>query len=71
VTIRTNINLIYSNVPKLYYKVLKQDLNSFYLEKKEFIKEELNNNIKTNRSFSITLDAWTAINQDAFLGITM
>jgi hypothetical protein len=46
-------------------------LISIYLEKKSFIKEELNENIKTNGSFSLTLDAWTTINQDAYLGITM
>jgi hypothetical protein len=50
---------------------LKNDLNSIYLEKKSLIKEELQDNIKSNSSFSLTLDAWTAINQDAYLGITM
>jgi hypothetical protein len=45
------------------------DLN--YKNKLNQIKSELNNNIISNGAFSITLDAWTAINQDAFLGITI
>jgi hypothetical protein len=35
------------------------------------IKEELKAQIQRQGSFSLTLDAWTAINQDAYLGITM
>jgi hypothetical protein len=35
------------------------------------IKEELKENINSQGTFSITLDAWTGINQKAFLGITM
>jgi hypothetical protein len=41
------------------------------LAKQLKIKEELKELIKTNGSFSLTLDAWTAINQDAYFGITM
>jgi hypothetical protein len=33
--------------------------------------QELKENIKSKSSFSLTLDAWTALNQDAYLGITM
>jgi hypothetical protein len=58
-------------MPSLYYQTLKDQLISIYKERKAFIKDELDENIKTNGSFSLTLDAWTAINQDAYLGITM
>ena len=50
------------DIPSIYYKALKDDLIFFYKEKKFFIQEELNNNIKSNGSFFITLDGWTAIN---------
>jgi hypothetical protein len=42
-----------------------------YTKVKERIKAEFAENIATNGTFSITLDAWTAINQKAYLGITM
>jgi len=42
-----------------------------YIEKSLNIKEELQENINSQGTFSITLDAWTGINQKAFLGITM
>jgi hypothetical protein len=35
------------------------------------LSQELSENILLNGAFSITLDAWTAINQKAYLGITM
>jgi hypothetical protein len=35
----------------------------------DLIKSELFENIKSKGSFSLTLDAWTTIHQDAFLGI--
>ena len=41
----------------IYYQALKDNLVSIYLEKKSWIKEELNENIKTNSSFSLTLNA--------------
>ena len=47
------------------------ELNLSYIEKSLNIKKELQENIKSQGSFSITLDAWTGINQKAFLGITM
>ncbi|KAH6708805.1 hypothetical protein BKA61DRAFT_579809 [Leptodontidium sp. MPI-SDFR-AT-0119] len=60
-----------NQIPPLYYQTLKNDLNSIYLEKKSLIKEELQDNIKSNSGFSLTLDAWTVINQDSYLGITI
>jgi hypothetical protein len=42
-----------------------------YIEKSLNIKEELQENINSQETFSITLDAWTGINQKAFLGITI
>jgi hypothetical protein len=62
---------VHSNVPPIYPKLLNDELNSLFLIKQLQIKSELQEQIKTNGSFSLTLDAWTAINQDAYLGITM
>ena len=59
------------DIPLIYYKTLKEDLISIYKEKQALIKEELSEQIKTNGSFSLTLDGWTAINQDAYFAITM
>jgi hypothetical protein len=42
-----------------------------YIEKNLNIKEELQENINSQGTFSITLDTWTGINQKAFLGITI
>ena len=47
------------------------ELNLNYFEKSNLIKKELKENIDSKGTFSITLDAWTSINQKAFLGITM
>ena len=58
-------------MPPLYSKVLIDELTLNYNNTYNLIKEELQENIKTQGAFSITLDAWTAINQDAFLGITL
>ena len=58
-------------MPPLYLKTLKDKLNLSYIKKSLNIKEELQENIKSQRAFSITLNAWTSINQKAFLGITM
>jgi hypothetical protein len=42
-----------------------------YIEKSLLIKEELLENIKTQGTFSITLDTWASINQKAFFGIIL
>jgi hypothetical protein len=47
------------------------ELNLSYNQKSLNIKEELAENIISQGTFSITLDAWTSISQKAFLGITM
>lgn len=59
------------DIPSIYYKLLKDELISIYIENQSSIKEELRDNIKSNSNFSLTLDTWTAINQDPYLGITM
>lgn len=51
--------------------MLKNELNYLFLSKEKIIKEEIEEQKLTNGGFSLTLDAWTAINQDAYLGITM
>ncbi|KAH6714619.1 hypothetical protein BKA61DRAFT_575348 [Leptodontidium sp. MPI-SDFR-AT-0119] len=58
-------------VPPIYPAIIKEELNTLYLLKQNIIKEELREVITSNSGFSLTLDAWTAINQDAYLGITM
>ena len=63
--------MLYSQIPPLYSKILTDELNLSYIEKSLNIKEELQENIKSQGAFSITLDAWTNINQKAFLGITI
>jgi hypothetical protein len=63
--------IFYSQVLPLYKKILKDELNLSYIEKSLNIKEELQENINSQGTFSITLDAWIGINQKAFLGITM
>ncbi|CZR70301.1 uncharacterized protein PAC_20205 [Phialocephala subalpina] len=51
--------------------MLKTELNYLFLSKEKIIKEEIEEQKLTNGGFSLTLDAWTAINQDAYLGITI
>ena len=49
--------MIYSQVPPLYAKLLTDELNIAYLEKSKAIKEELIENITSQGTFSLTLDA--------------
>jgi hypothetical protein len=63
--------IIYSNTPLIYLKLLKDELNSLFLIKQLQIKEKLKKQIKTNGSFFLTLNVKTAINQNAYFGITM
>jgi hypothetical protein len=58
-------------VPPLYSKVLTDELTLRYNDNSNLVKGELSDNILSSGAFSITLDAWTAINQKAYLGITM
>ena len=60
-----------SNILPLYLKVFTDKLDLNYINQVSLIKAKLFNNIKSNGSFSLTLNPWTAINQDAFLGITL
>ena len=53
--------MLYSQIPPLYSKLLTDELNLSYIEKSLNIKEELQENIKSQGAFSITLDAWTSI----------
>ena len=55
----------------LYFKILTNKLTLRYNNNSNLIKGELLNNILLNSAFSITLNAWTAINQKAYLGITI
>jgi hypothetical protein len=63
--------MISSQVPSIYAKSLTDKLNLSYSKKSKEIKEELAENITSQGTFSLTLDAWTGINQKAFLGITI
>ena len=58
-------------MPPIYSKLLIEELDLSYSKKSKEIKEELAKNITSQGTFSLTLDAWTGINQKAFLGITM
>ena len=49
--------MIYSQIPPLYSKLFTDELNLSYIEKSLDIKEELQENIKSQGAFSITLDA--------------
>jgi acid stress-induced BolA-like protein IbaG/YrbA len=42
--------------------MLIDELKLQYIIRQDLIKAELNNNIKSNSAFSLTLNAWTAIN---------
>jgi hypothetical protein len=50
-------NNLYRDILVIYPKSLKEDLISLFNEKQVFIKSELKENIATNGSFSLTLDA--------------
>jgi hypothetical protein len=49
--------MIYSQVPPLYAKLLTDELNLSYSEKNKEIKEKLAENIISQGTFSLTLDA--------------
>ena len=55
----------------LYPKVLNENLDDLFNKQKDIIKSDLKQQVESNGSFSLTLDAWTAINQDSYLGITL
>ena len=46
----------------LYSQILTDELTLQFNNTKELIKTKLFENINSNSTFSITLDAWTAIN---------
>jgi len=54
--------MLNSQIPTIYSKSLTNELNLSYNQKSLDIKEELFENIKSQRTFSITLNAWTSIN---------
>jgi FPC/CPF motif-containing protein YcgG len=54
--------MISSQVPSIYAKSFIDELNLSYSEKSKEIKEELAENITSQGTFSLTLDAWTGIN---------
>jgi len=51
--------------------MLKEELESIYLSSFNNFKNKLSIHKENQGTFSLTLDAWTASNQDAYLGITM
>jgi hypothetical protein len=51
--------------------MLKTELELLYNNSKSLFINKLQNHKDNQGSFSLTLDAWTASNQDAYLGITM
>jgi len=51
--------------------MLREELNSIYLNSFNSFKTKLEKHKEEQGTFSLTLDAWTAYNQDAYLGITM
>jgi len=51
--------------------MLKVEIESIYLSSVNKLKDILNIHKENQGQFSLTLDAWTADNQDAYLGITM
>jgi hypothetical protein len=51
--------------------VLTDELTLYFNNNKLLLKELFIKQKKSQGGFSLTLDAWTAINQDAYLGITM
>jgi len=63
--------LFYRDIPTINRKILRDELDSVYLSAFNSFKNKLNNHKENQGTFSLTLDAWTASNQDAYLGITM
>jgi hypothetical protein len=51
--------------------MLKAELELLYNNSKSVFLNKLKDHKENQGSFSLTLDAWTASNQDAYLGITM
>lgn len=51
--------------------MLKEELKSVYISSLASFKAKLTMHKQNRGTFSLTLDAWTASNQDAYLGITM
>jgi hypothetical protein len=56
-------------MPLLYSKILTDKLDLSYIKKSSNIKKKLKENIKSQGTLFILLDAWASINQKAFLGI--
>ena len=62
---------IYRDIPTFNKNILKTELELLYNSSKSSFINKLQNHKSNQGSFSLTLDAWTASNQDAYLGITM
>ncbi|KAH6716507.1 hypothetical protein BKA61DRAFT_655233 [Leptodontidium sp. MPI-SDFR-AT-0119] len=71
ISFRKLMAYLHKEVPPLYSQVLTDELTLYFNNNKSLLKGLLLEQIKTQGGFSLTLDAWTAINQDAYLGITM
>ncbi|KAH9204119.1 hypothetical protein DL95DRAFT_451759 [Leptodontidium sp. 2 PMI_412] len=62
---------LHKEVPALYSQVLTDELTTYFINDKALLKDEFIKQKKSQGGFSLTLDAWTAINQDTYLGITV
>jgi hypothetical protein len=63
---------IYRNVPKLYYAKLLTNLNSFFdMAQINFKSELFYYQNKFDTKFNLTVDAWTASNQQDYMGVTI
>ena len=61
---------IYRDIPVFNRNMLKTKLELLYNNSKSLFLNKLNNHKDNQGSFSLILDAQTASNQDAYLGIT-
>lgn len=57
--------------PKMKRKTLTNRLDKRYKSKLDKLNKELQNNLKTFGTFSLTFDVWTATMQTSFIGVTL
>ncbi|KAH6711867.1 hypothetical protein BKA61DRAFT_578295 [Leptodontidium sp. MPI-SDFR-AT-0119] len=70
-TFKELLRYLKEDIPTINRKILRDELDSVYLSAFNSFKNKLNNHKENQGTFSLTLDAWTASNQDAYLGITI
>jgi hypothetical protein len=64
-------NFLYRDLPIINKNIIKEELESLYSSSLKHFNNKLLKHKEERGFFSLTLDAWTAFNQDAYLGITM